>query len=180
MRLFGLSTRDNCIISLCAAVIAIMAQIMIPLPLGVPVTLQTFAIVLSGIILGSKKGVFTVLVYLLLGTVGLPVFHGFTGGIQAFVSPTGGFLLSFPIMAWFSGQSASKFCQSKGQFVINLFAGVSLNLLAGMFIFKFLTDCTLTAAFAACILPFLPTTVIQVVLGAVIGLRIRRQLVYII
>ena len=92
----NLSIQDICSVALCTAVIAIMAQISIPMPLGVPMTMQTFAITLSAIVLGSKRGSAAAFIYILLGAAGLPVLAGFTGGIQYFAGPTGGFLLSFP------------------------------------------------------------------------------------
>ena len=80
-----------------ATITAILAQISIPLPGGVPLTLQTFAVSLAGILLGSKKGFISILVYVLMGAIGLPVFSGFSAGIGAIVGATGGFILSFPI-----------------------------------------------------------------------------------
>lgn len=92
------SVRDICYAGLFAAVIAVMAQISIPMPLGVPMTMQTFAITLAAVVLGSKLSAIATLVYLLLGAVGVPVLANFSGGIDKFVGPTGGFLISFPIM----------------------------------------------------------------------------------
>ena len=176
MTFFRLSTRDNCMIALCASVIAVMAQIVIPLPMGIPITLQTFAVALTAVVLGEKKGALAVLVYLLLGTIGLPVFHGFTGGLQAFVSPTAGFLLSFPVMAWLIGRGAIHCKSNKLKYILGFVTGILLNHIAGFAVFQILTGCTITAAFAACILPFLPTTILQAILSSIIGVRIRRQL----
>ena len=97
------SVRDICYAGLFAAVIAVMAQISIPMPLGVPMTMQTFAITLAAVVLGSKLSAIATLVYLLLGAVGVPVLANFSGGIDKFVGPTGGFLISFPIMAYIIG-----------------------------------------------------------------------------
>lgn len=98
-----LKTFDLCMIGVITAVIVIMAQISIPMPLGVPMTMQTFAITLAGIVLGSKKGAITSLIYILLGAIGVPVFANFNGGYQLLVGPTGGFIISFPIMAYIIG-----------------------------------------------------------------------------
>ena len=94
---------DFCFIGIMAAVTAVMAQISIPMPMGVPMTMQTFAVTLAGIILGSRRGALSMLVYLLIGVVGVPVFSNFTGGLPSLVGPTGGFLVSFPIMAYLIG-----------------------------------------------------------------------------
>ena len=67
-----LAIRDMCHIGIFAAIIAVCAQISIPMPLGVPMTLQTLAIPLAGVVLGIKKGVAATLVYILLGIIGVP------------------------------------------------------------------------------------------------------------
>lgn len=80
--------------SLFAALIAICAWIAIPIP-PISVTMQTFAIFLALGILGGKWGTVSILLYLLLGLVGLPVFTGFRGGAAALLDATGGFLWGF-------------------------------------------------------------------------------------
>ena len=90
-----------------AAVIAVLAQIAIPLPSGVPVTLQTFAVALTGVVLGAKRGSIATFVYILLGAVGVPVFSGFNGGLGAIVGKTGGFIWGFLFLAFFAGLGAA-------------------------------------------------------------------------
>ena len=92
------SVRDICYSGLFAAVIAIMAQISIPMPGGVPMTMQTFAITLAAVVLGAKLSTVSCVIYLLLGAVGVPVLANFSGGFDKFIGPTGGFLISFPLM----------------------------------------------------------------------------------
>ena len=92
-----------CHISIFAAIIAVCAQVSLPMPYGVPLTLQTFAIQLAGVVLGPKKGALAALVYITLGAVGVPVFAGFTGGMGIVLGVTGGFILSFPLLALLAG-----------------------------------------------------------------------------
>ena len=80
-----------------AALLAVCAWISIPLG-DVAVTLQTFGVALALLLLGGKWGSLTVIIYLLLGAVGLPVFSGFRGGIGALAGVTGGFLWGFLLM----------------------------------------------------------------------------------
>lgn len=94
-----LTTRELCYIGVFAIIIAACAQIAIPQPGGVPFTLQVWAVSLAGIVLGLKNGVIATLVYILLGAVGAPVFSRFTGGFGIILGPTGGFILTFPILA---------------------------------------------------------------------------------
>ena len=77
--------------SLLAALTAICAWIAIPLP-GISFTMQTFAVLLTLGLLGGRWGSISILLYLLLGIVGLPVFSGFRGGAAALLDLTGGFL----------------------------------------------------------------------------------------
>ncbi len=89
---------DLAMIALFAALTAVLSQIAIPLPFGVPVTLQTFAVSLCGYFLGTKKGTAAIAVYILLGMAGVPVFTGFKGGLVCLFSVTGGFIWSFPAL----------------------------------------------------------------------------------
>jgi len=69
----------------------------------VPITFQTFFVILSGLIGGAKIGLASQLIYLALGLIGLPVFAGFRGGLTVFAGPTAGYLFSFPIASAFAG-----------------------------------------------------------------------------
>ena len=98
-----ISTKDMVQIAMFTAVVAVLSQIAIPMPSGVPVTLQTLAVALCGYVLGSKKGAVSLLVYALLGAVGAPVFANFKGGLGAIAGPTGGFIWGFIFMAFLCG-----------------------------------------------------------------------------
>lgn len=71
---------------------------------GVPITLQTFFAILTGLVLGSRLGAFSMFVYVMLGLVGAPVFAQFKGGIGMILSPTFGFILSFILVAYVAGK----------------------------------------------------------------------------
>ena len=81
-------------------VTAVAAQIAIPTP-PVPFTLQVLAVLLSGLVLGTRHGALAQAVYLLVGAVGVPVFAEFSGGLGVILGPTGGCLISYPIAAGF-------------------------------------------------------------------------------
>lgn len=98
-----LSVRNLVLVSMFAALLAVLSQLAVPLPSGVPITLQTFAVALCGFTLGPKLGTLAVAVYLLLGAVGIPVFAGFMGGAAVFIGVTGGFMWGFLPMAALCG-----------------------------------------------------------------------------
>lgn len=90
------------ITALFAAIIGVMAQITIPLPL-VPITGQTLAIGLAATILGARYGTLSVILYVIIGAAGIPVFAEMKAGVSVLVGPTGGYLFSFIPTAFFIG-----------------------------------------------------------------------------
>jgi len=91
-------------IALGALVVAVAAQVAVPVPLSpVPMTLQPLAVLVVGGLLGAAGGVAALVAYLALGALGLPVFAGGSGGMLHLVGPTGGYLLAFPVAAGVTG-----------------------------------------------------------------------------
>lgn len=169
------SVRDLCHIGVFTAIIAVLAQISIPLPSGVPITLQTFAVMVAGYVLGPKKGALAALVYVLLGAVGVPVFANFTGGFQIVLGATGGFLLSFPLLALAAGVAATQ--KNKAFTILWLLGGAAVNYLCGMVMFALVLNSTLGAAFLACVLPYLVFDLIKLVAAAVLGEVVKTALI---
>ena len=99
-------TKKITFVGLMTAVIAVLSQIAIPLPSGVPITLQTFAVALTGYMLSYKYGSAAVVTYILLGAVGVPVFSGLKGGAGVLFGVTGGFIFGFLPMAFLCGLSS--------------------------------------------------------------------------
>ena len=88
-----LSVRDMAYIAMFAVIMAVCSWISVPYV--VPFTLQTFAVFLAVGVLGGKRGTLAVLIYILLGCVGLPVFAGFSGGIGVVLGCTGSYIAGF-------------------------------------------------------------------------------------
>lgn len=92
-----------------AALIAVCSMLP-PIPVGgfgVPITLQTFAVMLTGLILGARLGFLSVGLYVVVGLVGLPVFSGFNASFGVLAGPSGGYLLAFPFAAALAGALSS-------------------------------------------------------------------------
>lgn len=171
-----MSVRDICYAGLFAAVIAVMAQISIPMPMGVPMTMQTFAITLAAVVLGSKLSTISSLIYIIMGAVGLPVLANFSGGFDKFVGPTGGFLISFPLMAYIIGLGVEHRNAFKGAFVTAVVVGTLVNYVVGVALFVVVAHSTIAVGISACVLPFIPTAIIKAVLACVLGLNIRKRI----
>ncbi len=148
---------------LCTALLAVLSQISFPLPSGVPVTLQTFAVALCGSILGGKLGLLSMAVYLALGAVGLPVFAGFMGGVGVFAGMTGGYLWGFLLMTALCGLGSG--ASSRAAAVLLGCAGLLLCHLCGTIQFSIVSKLGIAESFALASLPYLLKDVISVVLG---------------
>ena len=175
MKTAKLQVRDMCLIGIFTAMITVLGQLSIPMPYGVPMTLQTLTIPLAGVVLGARRGTIATLVYVILGAVGLPVFAGFAGGIGVLFGATGGFILSFPLMALAAGIGAEK-----GKVIplaCGLVIGAVINYLCGMVMFSLVTASSLWTAFAACVLPFIPTAIVKIILAGALGAWLKNILV---
>ena len=92
-----MKTKQLALCALFVALMAVCAWLSVPI-FDTPITLQNFAVALALLVLGGKQGCIVIAVYLCMGTVGLPVFSGFRGGIGALLGPTGGYLWGFLAM----------------------------------------------------------------------------------
>ena len=169
-----LRTVDLAYVALFAVLIAVCAWISIPAT--IPFTLQTFGIFAALTILGGRRGTYATVVYLLLGAVGVPVLANFSGGIDKFVGPTGGFLISFPIMAYIIGLGVEHRDAFKGAFPVAVVVGTVVNYIVGVILFVIVAHSTVSVAVSACVLPFIPTAIIKAVLACVLGMNIRKRI----
>lgn len=144
------SVRNLVIIGMFAAIISVMSQISIPLPHGVPVTLQTFAIALCGFTLGAKRGTAAVAIYILLGAFGIPVFTKFNAGPSALFGVTGGFIWGFLPMALICGLA-----QRRGLALLSGGFGLLICHALGTLQYAFVTGNALFPSFLSVSLPFL-------------------------
>ena len=169
-----LSVRDAAYIAVAAAVIAVMAQIAIPMPVGVPFTLQTLAVPLIAAILGAKRGILAVVVYLLIGLLGVPVFSNFGAGFAVLIGRTGGFLFSFPFFALLVGlgyRSEKWYAR-----LSTLVAGYILMFTMGMLQFMLVTGSGLLASFYLVVAPFLLLDGIKLVIVFLLAGRLQSKI----
>ena len=165
-----------------AALCCATAPISIPLPSGVPVTLQTAAIFLTALLLGPLYGFISVLVYVLLGAVGLPVFAGLSGGLGSLAGMSGGFIMSWPFATILSGFIYFKFGRNIKGFkkyavmVIAMLLGSVVIYTIGLAQFMFLTGMSLPASIMACMVPFIPGDLLKMALVAIITPSLEKAL----
>ncbi|MFJ8529398.1 biotin transporter BioY [Bacillus sp. NPDC094106] len=162
--------------ALFAAIIGILAQVTIPLPL-VPITGQTLAIGLTATILGSRYGTLSVLLYVLIGATGIPVYAGFSGGLSVLFGPTGGFLLAFIPTAFLIGLLTEKMKLTFWNSLLANILGMLVTLTIGTVFLKYVASLGWQAAFMGGFVPFLIVGVIKAALAAWIGIKVRGALV---
>ncbi|MEZ4825755.1 MAG: biotin transporter BioY [Bacteroidia bacterium] len=150
---------------LATLLICLVAPIEIMPGTTVPVTLQSLVILVAAMLLGAQKGLFSVLLYLLLGFAGLPVFAGGAHGISRLLGPGGGFLLAFPVAAWIVGRMATgTWGQKWWNVILTLLTGHVLILAIGFGWY----GCTKGFdGIMEAILPLLPGLYIKTLIGAV-------------
>ena len=167
---------ELCIIGLATALICVIAPISIPLPLGVPITLQTFIITLLAITLGPKRAVISTSLYVLLGSLGLPIFSNYTGGWQMLVGPTGGFILSFPLMAYMIGYASNRRKHKNLFTIIGISMATFVNFICGISMFCIITKSNLPVGITTCALPFILPSIIKAVLAYIVGIELKKRI----
>jgi biotin transport system substrate-specific component len=160
--------RDVVAVLLGSALVALCAQIAIPLPFTpVPITGQTFAVLIIGAVLGSKRGSLALIAYLAEGAAGLPVFAGWQSGIGPLLGPTGGYLIGFVGAAYAIGWLAERgFDRNVLRSVGAMFVGKVIIFACGMAWLSFYVGPNRVVALG--LMPFLPGAVIKVILAALV------------
>ena len=145
---------------------ALTAQIVIPIG-PVPITGQTFAVLLTGALLGSRLGAMAMIAYLVEGASGLPFFFGGTGGILHLLGPTGGYLVAFPAAAFITGAFAEHGWDKRFLTAIAAMTiGSVLIILSGWAWFALSTHTSATVAFVNTVAKFIPGEIVKVLLAA--------------
>ena len=160
-------------IALFAAIIAVCSWIQIPMT--VPFTMQTFAVFCALATLGGKGGTISVLIYIVLGAVGVPVFAGFTGGVGILFGTTGGYIIGFLPMAVIAGlvidHTHSRILQ-----LLGMVLGTAVCYALGTAWFCFSTNTGVMAALWMCVIPFIAGDLVKMALAMTMGPMIRGRL----
>jgi biotin transport system substrate-specific component len=161
-------TRSFGLVIVFSLFIAASAQFAIPIS-TVPITGQSFAVLLTGALLGSRLGAAAVIAYLIEGAVGLPFFAGGGSGIVRFMGPTGGYLIAFPAAAFVTGAFA-EFGWDKRYHtaVIAMAIGSVIILATGWAWYTIITNTPAVASFKLSVVPFIPGDIVKIALAAAV------------
>ncbi len=173
------TARDISYVALSVALIAVCSWISVPAltPTMVPFTMQTFAVCLVAALLGARLGLWSVLCYLLLGAVGVPVLAEFSGGFAAILGVTGGYLLGFVFTALAVGLAVDQFGRSLPVLISSMALGILLCYTFGTLWFVSVYTRTsgaigLAAALAWCVVPYLIPDAVKIILASLITRRL--------
>lgn len=169
-----MKTKYIALCGLFAALAAVCSWITIPLGFTpVPVNLATLAVFLAGGLLGKKYGPLSLLIYVLVGAVGAPVFAGFQGGAGVLAGPTGGYIIGYIAAAFIIGLIIEK--NSRWYIsAVGMVCGLAACYLLGTAWFMFSTGTGLAPSLMMCVVPFLPGDGLKIAATTFLVTRLRR------
>lgn len=176
----GFSIKDMVLCALFAAICCVFS--ILTLPIGVvPISFATFGVMATTMILGEKRAIISVVLFIAMGVIGLPVFAGMQGGLSAITGPTGGYIYSYILMVPIVGL-ASK-CLNKtvssGMFtMLGCLAAMFVNYLVGTIHFVLVASVpdngfVFTQLIMSCVLIFIPGDIIKSILAIIIAPRLK-------
>ena len=172
------TTREMVLAGMFAAVLAVISQLSIPTPAGVPVTIQVFGVALVGAVLGWKLGLCSVLVYILIGAAGLPVFANFGGGIRSLIGLTGGYIWTWPVMAVLCGIRPglkNRISDLAVRIFLSLIGLAAVELIGGLQWAALSGDMTAGAVFAYSMVAFVPKDIVITILGVIVSEPVKQM-----
>ena len=172
-----MKTLDMVYIALFACLMAICAWISIPGQ--IPFTLQTMGVFLAVGLLGGKRGTVAVLVYILMGAVGLPVFSGFTGGIGRLLGATGGYIIGFLASALLMWAMEALFGSKKWVLPVSMVVGLIACYAFGTAWFMVVYTSskgaiTLGAVLGMCVIPYIIPDAVKIAVALLLTKALKR------
>lgn len=163
--------RQITFVSIFVAIITVISQISIPTPSGVPLTLQIFAVAFCGYYLDVKQAAAGIIVYLLLGLAGAPVFSGFRGGIYVLLGPSGGFIWGFIFVSILcSISSKNAFGIVFGEF------SVAICHFIGVFQYMLVAKTSFWTSFVIVSLPYVVKDMLLILMAYVLAKKIKKRI----
>lgn len=172
--------KDIAYIALFTALMAVSAWIVVPTPAGIDFTLQTLGVFLAVGVLGGRRGTMAVTAYLLLGAVGAPVFSGFSGGLGALLTPSGGYLIGFFFTALFMWGVEKAVGGRLWKLGLSMVLGAAIYYTFGTVWFMVIypmggEGVSLWTALGWCVFPFIIPDLVKIALALTLTNQLRRH-----
>lgn len=165
------------LIALMTAVTCILAPLSIPIPMSpVPITLTNLVLFFSIYILGWRNALISLIVYLLLGLVGLPVFSGFSGGLAKMAGPTGGYLIGFLFLVLIAGPFIDRAKTTPLLCAAGMVLGMAVTYAFGTAWLAYQMEISFFAALSIGVLPYLAGDAVKIILALIAGPILKKRL----
>ncbi len=162
-------------ISLLTALLCVISPITFPIG-AVPLSLSTFMIYLFAYVAKPKVAILSVLLYVLIGAVGLPVFSGYIGGVEKLVGPTGGFIVGYIFLVTVACVFVKSFDEKRAFHFVGMVIGTAVLYALGVGWFCYHTKQSVWTGVTACVLPFLLGDAIKIALSLYIGPILKKRI----
>lgn len=166
-----------CQIALCVAFMCVAAFISIPIPIStVPITLQTFIVIFTALLLKPQYSFITLAIYTLLGIVGLPVFSGGTAGIGRILAPGGGFIIGFVAAAFLVSLLKGKKQNIVRYIVVAIVVGIPVVDIFGVIFYMIFAGADFLSALALMVIPYIVGDIVKCVVAALAAVAVQKAL----
>lgn len=169
------TVRNTAFVALLAAILCVLAPLSLPAG-AIPVSLASFAIFIIAGCVKTKYSVIAVIVYILLGAFGLPVFSAFTGGFHRIAGITGGYIIGYIPCALIIGLLVNKYENKKFIYPLSMIAGTFACYFTGTIWYMLQTKAEIAAALLTCVVPFLLGDVLKITTASILSIPLRRRL----
>lgn len=172
-----LSVQSMTRIALCVTILCVSSYLVIPLPFTpIVLSLHTVMVNLTGLVLKPRQAGYTLLIYLFMGLIGLPVFSGGTGGPGKLFGPTGGFYFGFILAVVVISLCKGRKNQLLRYVAVSICLGLPIQHFCAIFMMCLHNGFQLTAALLSVSLPFIPGDIIKCVIASVLGVALNKIL----
>ncbi len=171
-------TKSMILIALMAAIMCILAPLSLPLPFTpIPISLAILIVYFCAYVLSPLKATISILLYLLLGSIGIPVFAGYKSGLGIILGPTGGYLITYLIIAFICSNIFHKFPKNRFLHIIGMLISIIICLLCGTLWFTFKKEgIDFVKALSLCVIPFIPGEIIKIIIASIVGPEIYKRI----
>ena len=170
-----ISTSTMAVVALMTAVLCVLSPFSIPIG-PIPISLATFGLYLTIIILGRKRAVMVCLMYLLMGAIGLPVYSGFSGGFARLFGPTGGYLFGYLLLTVVAGQIVDNFPKNQYLCGLGLAIGTAACYIVGTMWLAYQMEIGFREAFMIGVVPFLIGDMVKILISVQAGMSMKRRI----
>jgi biotin transport system substrate-specific component len=169
--------KQMAVIGLMTAIVCVLAPFSLNIPISpVPISLGSMAVYFAVTVLGMKRGTVSVVLYILLGLVGLPVFSNFSGGAGKLFGPTGGYIIGYIFLALLFGFFVEHWKNNLGMNIAGAVLGTLVLYLFGTVWLAYQLNLGFVAALWAGVIPYIPGDIVKLIIAMAVGMQLRKRL----